>query len=292
MEVVILGAVAGMAFGAYTVAIRVAMGQRRDAAAGGAIASIGAFLIVLAVAVAAGDGGALADDPAALLPFAAHRGRRAGPLAAGLRQRRHGGRPVAGRGRRRHGAAPRPPRSAVVALGEPWRPALAVGTVLVVLGGASLAWERERPAGFAAYGIALAALCAVLFAIRDNVVRDQAAGSDVPALVGTAASLFGAAVALTAAVVVTRPARAVERLRAATRPFLLCAAVLGFAYACLFIALDRGKVTVVAPLNATQSLWAVAFAAVFLRQHEKIGPRLLVAAALIVAGSALVAATR
>ena len=55
MEVVILGAVAGIAFGAYTVAIRVAMGQRRDAAAGGAIASIGAFLIVLAVAVAAGE---------------------------------------------------------------------------------------------------------------------------------------------------------------------------------------------------------------------------------------------
>ena len=62
----------------------------------------------------------------------------------------------------------------MIALGEPWRPALAVGTVLVVLGGASLAWERERPAGFAAYGIALAALCAILFAIRDNVVRDQA----------------------------------------------------------------------------------------------------------------------
>ena len=50
MEVVLLGALAGMAFGAYTVAIRVAMGHRRDAAAGGAIASIGAFLVVLAVA--------------------------------------------------------------------------------------------------------------------------------------------------------------------------------------------------------------------------------------------------
>ena len=109
---------------------------------------------------------------------------------------------------------------------------------------------------------------------------------------GTAASLFGAALALTLAVAVTRPARTLERLRAATRPFLICAVVLGFAYACLFIALDHGKVTIVAPLNATQSLWAVAFSAVLFRKHEMIGPRLLVAAALIVAGSALVAATR
>ena len=29
--------------------------------------------------------------------------------------------------------------------------------------------------------------------------------------------------------------------------------------------------TLVAPLNATQSLWAVIFAALLLRKHEKIG---------------------
>lgn len=291
MEVVLLGALAGMAFGAYTVAIRVAMGQRRDAAAGGAVASIGAFLIVLVVAIGAGDGGMLTDDPAALLPFFL-----IGVGVPGLSQLAFANAVTAAGPSRAAvvvGTAPLLSSGlAVIALGEPWRPALAVGTVLVVLGGASLAWERERPAGFAAYGIALAALCAVLFAIRDNVVRDQASDTDVPALLGTMASLFGAALALTVATIVTRPSRGLERLRAATRPFLICAVILGFAYACLFIALDHGKVTIVAPLNATQSLWAVAFSAIVMPKHEKIGPRLLIAAALIVAGSALVAATR
>jgi drug/metabolite transporter (DMT)-like permease len=70
------------------------------------------------------------------------------------------------------------------------------------------------------------------------------------------------------------------------------AALLGIAYTCLFVALDRGRVTVVAPLNATQSLWAVLLAAVLLRAHEQVGRRLVLAAALVVAGSALVAATR
>src|SRR6185436_16375687 len=153
VEVVLLGALAGMAFGAYTVAIRVAMGQRRDAAAGGAIASIGAFVIVLAVVLIG-----IGVPGLSQLAFA-NAVTAAGPSRAAV---------VIGTAPLLSSAL------AVIALGEPWRPALAVGTLLVVLGGASLAWERERPAGFAAYGIALAALCAILFAIRDNVVRDQA----------------------------------------------------------------------------------------------------------------------
>jgi uncharacterized membrane protein len=75
-------------------------------------------------------------------------------------------------------------------------------------------------------------------------------------------------------------------------PFLPSAAILAIAYAALLEAFDRGTVTVVAPLNATQSLWAVAFAAIFLGRSEAIGRRLVLAAVLIVAGSAIVAASR
>jgi drug/metabolite transporter (DMT)-like permease len=182
---------------------------------------------------------------------------------------------------------------AVIALGEPMRPALLVGTLLVVLGGASLAWERERPAHFAAYGIALALLCAGLFAVRDNLIRHLSEGGDVAPLAGTAASLAGATLALLVALAVRAgPAGVPPRLRAAWRPFVPAGLLLGFAYTTLFVALDRGKVTLVAPLNATQSLWAVIFAALLLRRHEAIGRRLVLAAVLVVAGSALVAATR
>ena len=50
--------------------------------------------------------------------------------------------------------------------------------------------------------------------------------------------------------------------------------------------------TIVAPLNATQSLWGVIFAAALLGKREAIGPRLLVAAVLVVAGGVLIGISR
>ena len=60
----------------------------------------------------------------------------------------------------------------------------------------------------------------------------------------------------------------------------------------LIVALDRGRVTVVAPLNATQSLWGVIFAAAFMGRREAIGPRLIAAAVLVVAGGVLIGISR
>jgi DME family drug/metabolite transporter len=290
MEAVILGAIAGATFGALALAIRRGMSLRRDASSGGAICSAVAFLLVLVVAIAAGHASGF-QELGELWKFAL-----VGAAVPGLSQIAYSN-AIAASGPSRAsvavGTAPLLSSGlAVVALGEPMRPALLVGTLLVVLGGASLAWERERPAHFAAYGIVLALLCAVLFAFRDNLVRDLTLDSGVEPLVGTTASLFGAAIALILAVAVRTPRQTAARLRASARPFLPAAVLLGVAYTALFLALDRGKVTIVAPLNATQSLWAVLFAAVLLRQHEQIGRRLVLAAVLIVAGSALVAATR
>ena len=63
-------------------------------------------------------------------------------------------------------------------------------------------------------------------------------------------------------------------------------------YACLLEALDRGRVTVVAPLYATESLWAVLFAALLLRSSEAVGRRLVAAAVLMVLGGALIGISR
>jgi uncharacterized membrane protein len=68
--------------------------------------------------------------------------------------------------------------------------------------------------------------------------------------------------------------------------------VLAGGYVCLLEALSRGRVSIVAPLNATQSLFAVAFAAVALRNTEAIGPRLVATSVLIVAGGALIGIVR
>jgi drug/metabolite transporter (DMT)-like permease len=66
----------------------------------------------------------------------------------------------------------------------------------------------------------------------------------------------------------------------------------GLSYVCLFEGYYRGKVSVVSPLVATESLWGVALSALLLRRHELVGPRLLAGAAAVVAGSALIGVFR
>ena len=66
----------------------------------------------------------------------------------------------------------------------------------------------------------------------------------------------------------------------------------GLSYTALFEAYYRGRVSVVAPLVATESLWGVAFAALLLRRRELVGRRLVVGALLIVAGGVLIGASR
>jgi uncharacterized membrane protein len=66
----------------------------------------------------------------------------------------------------------------------------------------------------------------------------------------------------------------------------------GASYAFLFEAYYRGRVTVVSPLVATESLFGVLFAALLLRRSELVGRHVVVGAALVVAGAALIGATR
>jgi drug/metabolite transporter (DMT)-like permease len=179
---------------------------------------------------------------------------------------------------------------AVTLLGEPVHVALVFGTLLVVAGGTLLVRERGGPAELLSLGIALALGAALLFGIRDNLVRWGARGSDVPGLVAASASLASATVVI-ALVVLLRP-NGVARVRQAFRPFLLSGLVYGVSYACLYSAFDRGRVTIVAPLVATESLFAVLISMVVLRKSERIGVRLLVAAALVVGGGALISSFR
>jgi drug/metabolite transporter (DMT)-like permease len=179
---------------------------------------------------------------------------------------------------------------AVIVLNEPVHVALVVGTLLIVAGGTLLVRERPRPGVLLSAGIALALGAALLFAVRDNLVRWAARGSDVPGFVAASASLVSACVVI-GLVVLARPA-AVERVRRTFRPFLLSGLVYGVSYACLYSAFDRGRVTIVAPLVATESLWAVLISMLVLRRSERIGARLLVAAALVVGGGALISGFR
>lgn len=181
---------------------------------------------------------------------------------------------------------------AIVVLGEPFRAWLILGTVCVVAGVISLAWDKRRPENFRPLGLVLAGICAVLFGARDNIVRWAQHDAQIPPLVAATIVLGAASVTAFAYLLIVRRRALPALVRRSAVPFIIPGLAIGFAYDGLTEAFSRAKVTIVAPLNATSALWGVLAAILLMRQAENVGRRLIVAAGLIVAGAIVVGATR
>jgi drug/metabolite transporter (DMT)-like permease len=177
---------------------------------------------------------------------------------------------------------------AFLALDEPVHAPLVIGALLIVAGGFELAWERGRPDHVRRIGLLFAFIATVLFSARDNVLRWLAVDTTVPAGVAAVASLLGGLLLL---LLVLGP-RVRRPTLHDTLPFLGVGVVFGLSYVALFEAYYRGRVTVVSPLIATESLWGVVLSVIFLRRTELVGRRLVAGALLIVAGGALIGAYR
>ncbi len=279
MIVVLLALASAALFGAMTVAVRLGVLRANDARLGAAVT----VLVAFAVALAATPFGSGESEPRDLALFAL-----AGLLAPGVSQLlftlavRDAG---AARASVVVGAAP----LVTVFLGlfvldEPFELALLAGAALIVAGGTALAWERVRPETFRAIGMVWAIACTFLFASRDTFVRWFSGETPVASTAGAAATLAGGALVLTLV------ARRAPWRRAL--PFVPAGLCFGLSYVCLFEAYYRGRVTVVSPLVATESLWGVGLSALLIGRSELVGRRLVVAALLIVAGGVLIAAAR
>ena len=171
---------------------------------------------------------------------------------------------------------------AFIFLGEPVKAPLVLGAVAIVTGGVLLALERGRPEHFRARGLIYALIASVLFATRDNVVRALHAHGN-PEAVAASTMLAGALVALLA----TRSLPTGRELRRFAPSGLL----FGLSYVCLFEAYFRGRVSVVSPLVATESLWGVGLSALVFRRTEGLGRRVVLGAAAIVAGGIVIGLT-
>jgi drug/metabolite transporter (DMT)-like permease len=178
---------------------------------------------------------------------------------------------------------------ALILLGEPFKWPLIVGAVLIVGGGVELARERGRPAHVRRRGYTFAFAATILFSARDNLTRWLAGTTDVPPGTAAAAALAGGLLLI---LVVLGPRVRGRLALKPMLPFLGVGLVFGLSYVSLFEAYYRGRVTVVSPLVATETLWGVGLSALLLRQSELVGRRLLVGAALIVAGGALIGVFR
>jgi drug/metabolite transporter (DMT)-like permease len=172
---------------------------------------------------------------------------------------------------------------AFVFLGEPVRVLLILGGVAIVGGGIVLAAERDRPGHLQARGLLFALGAAVMFAVRDNIVRAlHAHGSPETAAAATLLAGMVVAFAFT------------RRLPTGTelRRLAPAGALFGLSYICLFEAYFHGRVSVVSPLVATESLWGVGLTVLVFRGTEGVGRRLALGALLVVAGGVLIDLSR
>jgi drug/metabolite transporter (DMT)-like permease len=181
---------------------------------------------------------------------------------------------------------------ALVFLREPVRAPLLIGAALIVAGGIALARERVRPEDFRRLGVLFALTATVLFSIRDNVLRSFAKDTHVHALAAAPASLLAGLATIVGYLLISRRGHWPRGYGRHLRLFAPAGFFFGLSYAALFEAYYHGRVTVVAPLIATESLWGVVFAALLLRRSELVGRWLVAGAALIVAGGALIGVSR
>ena len=285
MDAVALALVSAALFGAMPVAVRFALVPPLvPAAVGALLMQIGTFAI-LCVATAIQGGFTLEG----VVPFVI-----AGAIAPGLSNLfitvgiREAG---SSRASVAFGMAPLFAVTIAVLVFEE-RPGAVVllGALLIVCGGVALALEPERPRHVRRIGIAFALGGAALFALRDNLVRDESLDTEVPSMTAGAVMLASSLV-VTSVFVLARRHRVVWPARAVGR-WLLPGAFVGLSYVALFEAFYRGAVSVVAPIVATESLFGVLFSALLLQRTERIGPRVALGAALVVTGGALIAVFR
>jgi drug/metabolite transporter (DMT)-like permease len=281
MDAVVLALTSAALFGVMTVALRFALARVADAELGALLTILTALAVTLPFAFA-GD-----LDLKGVWPFLL-----AGMLGPGISQIlftlaiRDAG---PSRTSVTVGTAPLfAVAIALTLLGEPAKAGVLVGGLLIVVGGIVLVHEPGRPVHVKWIGLAFALGAAVVFAVRDNIVRHLAIDTDVEPALAAASTLAAAGVTVSVWLLLTRRRLPTRGLRA----FVPAGILFGLSYVCLFEAYYRGRVSVVSPLVATESLWGVGISALLLRRHELVGPRLAAGAALVVAGGALIGVFR
>jgi drug/metabolite transporter (DMT)-like permease len=276
---IVLAGLSAFLFGAMTVLVRIALRTGVAPEAGSVLTIVPACAVTGIVTVIRGDW-----DLAEAWPYVL-----AGILAPGIAQIlftfavRDAG---ASRTSVTVGTAPLfAVATALVFLDEPLVAGLLLGAALIVTGGILLASDRARPEHFKRIGLVYALLGTIAFATRDTVIRWL--GTDVtdaePGVAAFTAMLTGTALAL--AFVAWRGTRLTRRGALAFLPAGVC---YGLSYVFLFEAFARGRVSVVSPIVATESLWGVTISWLVLRQSEQVGRRLVAGAVLIVAGGVLI----
>lgn len=282
MDAVVLALCSAALFGGMTVALRPALARGDDPLVGALWTVLPAAGVALVAAAIVGDWNITAVWPFAL----------AGILAPGVSQIlftlaiRDAG---PSRASATVGMAPLfAVTFATVLLEEPLAAGILVGALLIVAGGVLLASEGGRPDHVKTIGLVFALTAACVFAFRDTFVRWLSIDTDVSPELAISATLLAGAATILVAVLGSRRRPTLGSLPA----FFPAGVLFGLSYVSLYEAFFRGRLNVVAPLVATESLWGVGLSALFLRRIEGVGRRLVIGAIFVVAGGIVIGFAR
>ena len=182
---------------------------------------------------------------------------------------------------------------ATIFLNEHWSASVVAGTLLAVVGSALLATEGITKASVSRLGLALAALTAFQFAIRDVLARSVTQGSNLDSSAAAAVTLWvGAVVLIGVGVGTAKPRDFSENLRRSMPAMLIPGIAVGLAMPALLAAFERSRVGVVSPLlGATQTVGAVLLSGLLIGGTE-INRRVVLAVIVTLAGGTLIGVTR
>jgi DME family drug/metabolite transporter len=177
---------------------------------------------------------------------------------------------------------------AVTFLGETPTLPVYLGTILIVASVWVISWKPSGESNWrlidAGFPLAAGLVSAVSQSLRKQGLLILP-NPFVPTAVTTSTSLV-----LLFIFLVTVKRTHVLRMDSESLRFFLSAAVIAtVAQVCNFVALGRGDVSVIIPLLNTTPLFAVFFSSLFLKDVEKVTPRIIVGALFMVAGVAFIA---
>ena len=182
---------------------------------------------------------------------------------------------------------------ATIFLDEHWSAPVVAGTLLAVVGSVILATEGITKASVSRLGLALAALTALQFAVRDVLARSVTQESNLDSSAAAALTLgVGAVVLIGVTVGTAGPREFSENLRRSMPAMLIPGIAIGFAMPALLAAFERSRVGIVSPvLGATETVGAVLLSGLLIGGTE-INRRVALAVSLTLAGGTLIGVTR
>ena len=182
---------------------------------------------------------------------------------------------------------------ATIFLDEHWSAPVVAGTLLAVVGSVILATEGITKASVSRLGLALAALTALQFAVRDVLARSVTQESNLDSSAAAALTLgVGAVVLIGVTVGTAGPREFSENLRRSMPAMLIPGIAIGFAMPALLAAFERSRVGIVSPvLGATETVGAVLLSGLLIGGTE-IDRRVALAVSLTLAGGTLIGVTR